>query len=95
MWEGHSCNSYALEGCPVGAIFYGDKTNLFIDGGNSYKIMDLKNKIIKEVNSKNTVNPLNRMNPGEQLDAIHIQNFFNGITKGEKLNSTFYHRNQN
>ena len=87
MWEGHSCNSYALEGCPVGAIFYGDKTNLFIDGGNSYKIMDLKNKIIKEVNSKNTVNPLNRMNPGEQLDAIHIQNFFNGITKGEKLNS--------
>ncbi len=49
--------------------------------------MDLKNKIIKEVNSKNTVNPLNRMNPGEQLDAIHIQNFFNGITKGEKLNS--------
>lgn len=87
MWEGHSCNSYALEGCQVGAIFYGDKTNLFIDGGNSYKIMDLKNKIIKEVNSKNTVNPLNRMNPGEQLDAIHIQNFFNGITKGEKLNS--------
>lgn len=87
MWEGHSCNSYALEGCPVGAIFYGDKANLFIDGGNSYKIMDLKNKIIKEVNSKNTVNPLNRMNPGEQLDAIHIQNFFNGITKGEKLNS--------
>ena len=87
MWEGHSCNSYALEGCPVGAIFYGDKTNLFIDGGNSYKIMDLKTKIIKEVNSKKTVNPLNRMNPGEQLDAIHIQNFFNGITKGEKLNS--------
>lgn len=87
MWEGHSCNSYAPDGCPVGAIFYGDKANLFIDGGNSYKIMDLNNKIIKEVNSKNTVDPLNRMNPGEKLDAIHIQNFFSGITKGEKLNS--------
>jgi len=27
------------------------------------------------------------MNPSQALDAIHIQNFFDGIRKGTKLNS--------
>ena len=27
------------------------------------------------------------MNPAESLDALHINNFFDGIRKGEKLNS--------
>jgi hypothetical protein len=27
------------------------------------------------------------MNPGEKLDSIHLQNFFDGILKGEQLHS--------
>lgn len=87
MWEGHSCNSFKIENCPVGLLFYGEKANLLIDGGNSYKIIDYGNKIIKDVQSQIQTDPLNRMDPAQQLDAIHIQNFFSGITKGEKLNS--------
>ena len=31
--------------------------------------------------------PRNLMNPAEQLDALHIQNFFNAIRKSEPLHS--------
>lgn len=87
MWEGHCCNPFKIEDNPVGALFYGEKANLLIGGGNYYKIMDHQNKIIKEVESKVQTDPRNQMGPAQQLDAIHIQNFFDGIKKGTKLNA--------
>ena len=85
MWEGHSCNSFKIEGGSVGAMFYGDKANLLIQGGNTYKIFDHKNNVIKDVQSNIAIDPRNLMNPSERLDAFHLQNFLDGIKKGTKL----------
>lgn len=87
VWEGHSCNSYKIEGSSVGLMFYGDKGNMLITGDNAYKIFDLNNEIIHRVDSQIAIDPRNLMNPAEQLDALHIQNFFDAIRKGTALNS--------
>jgi predicted dehydrogenase len=87
MWEGHCCNPYKIEGESVGVLYYGEKANLLIGGGNSYKIIDKNNKVTKEVKSEIPIDPRNLMNPAQQLDGFHIQNFFDGIRKGTKLNS--------
>lgn len=86
-WEGRSCNGRSVEGNSVGAIFYGETGSLLIESGNSYKIYDLKNNLTKEVTYKRPVDPRNVSDPTHELDAIHIQNFFDGIRKGAKLNS--------
>lgn len=81
-WEGRSCNGHQVEGSSVGVIFYGEKGALQIDGGNDYKVYDLKNKLVKHVENTIKVDPRNAVNPSEQLDGFHIQNFFDGIRKG-------------
>ena len=86
-WEGRSCNSQNIEGSSVGAMFYGDNGSLLITGSNAYTVYDLKNKIVKNVQSNIAIDPRNLMNPAEQLDALHIQNFFNAIRKSEPLHS--------
>jgi predicted dehydrogenase len=86
-WEGRSCNGRTIEDSSVGAAFYGEKGTLVIGGGNSYKLYDLKNKLLKEVKSEITIDPRNPVNPSQTLDALHIQNFFDGIRKGTELNA--------
>jgi predicted dehydrogenase len=86
VWEGRSCNGRTIEGTTVGVIFYGDTGSLMIDG-NAYKIYDLKNNLVKEVKNEVTIDARNRMNPSQRLDALHIQNFFDGIRKGAVLHS--------
>ena len=86
-WEGRSCNGHQIEGSSVGVIFYGDKGALYIDGGNSYKVYDLKNNLVKSVENTLTVDPRNAVNPSQQLDAFHILNFFDGIRKGSAQNA--------
>ncbi len=87
IWEGHCCNPHPIEGEAVGLLFCGEKGNLLIGGGNEYKILGPKNEVIKKVTSNIQIDPRNRMNPAQQLDALHIQNFFDGITKGTPLHS--------
>lgn len=84
-WEGRSCNGKHIEDSSVGVIFYGDTGSLYIDGGNSYKVYDLNNKLVKDVKNDVTIDARDRMNPSQKLDAIHIQNFFDGIRKGTPL----------
>jgi len=86
-WEGRSCNGRYVEGSSVGAAFYGENGTLVIDGGNSYKIYDLKNKLIKEAKNNVTIDARNTVNPSQSLDALHIQNFFDGIRKDASLNA--------
>lgn len=86
-WEGRSCNGLYVEGSSVGCIFYGEKGSLLITGSDGYKIIGLDNKLVKEQYSKTQIDPRNLMNPAEQLDALHIQNFFDGIRNGTSLNS--------
>jgi predicted dehydrogenase len=86
-WEGRSCNGRTIEGNSAGIMFYGDTGSLLIESGNSYKIYDLKNTLVKEVKNDITVDARNTADPSQQLDAFHIQNFFDGIRQGSKLNS--------
>lgn len=86
-WEGRSCNGRTIEGNSAGTMFYGEKGSLLIESGNSYKIYDLENKLVKEVKDTTPVDARNTIDPTHALDALHIQNFFEGIKKGIKVNS--------
>ncbi len=88
LWEGHSCNGKYTEDSSVGVIFYGDTGSLYISGGNDYKVFDKKNNVVKEVQSDIKIDAQNTVSPAQQLDAIHILNFFDGIRKGTSLNMT-------
>jgi predicted dehydrogenase len=85
-WEGRSCNGQQILGTGAGAIFYGENGSMFIDG-NSYTVYDHDNNILKEVKNEIKVNPLDIANPSGNLDIYHIQNFFDAISKGGKLNA--------
>jgi predicted dehydrogenase len=86
-WEGRSCNGRHVEGSSVGVAFYGEGGTVVIEAGNSYKVYDLHNKLLKDVTNDLEINPLDRMNPSQALDSIHVQNFFDGIKKDTRLNS--------
>jgi predicted dehydrogenase len=86
-WEGRSCNGRTIEGSSVGVVFYGENGSIQIDGGNSYRIYDLENKVIKDVKNDLAIDARNKMNPSQALDAFHFQNFFDAIKKGTPLAS--------
>ena len=86
-WEGRSCNGRNIEGSSVGAAFYGEKGTLVLEGRNAYKIYDLKNKLLKEVKNDIKIDTHNTVSPAQALDALHIQNFFDGIRKDAPLNT--------
>lgn len=87
IWEGRSCNGNKVEGSSVGVIFYGEKGALQIDGGNNYTIYDLKGGVLKQVKHGETVDARDAGDPSKNLDAYHINNFFDGIRKGTPLQS--------
>jgi predicted dehydrogenase len=87
-WEGRSCNGRTVEGTAVGVIFYGEKGSMLFPGGNNYTIFDLENNIVKEVKVEQKMESGDLVNPFNNLDAIHINNFFDGIRFGStKLNA--------
>ena len=86
-WEGRSCNGKKIEGNSVGVLFYGEKGTMLIPGGNEYTVFDLKDNIVKEVKDSKAVDPRDAANPAGYLDALHIRNLFNNITRGEELKS--------
>ncbi|MCK4919412.1 MAG: Gfo/Idh/MocA family oxidoreductase [Bacteroidales bacterium] len=87
-WEGRSCNKKLIEKSSSGCMFYGEKGSMLFPGGNSYTIFDLDDNIIKEIKEEHKFDPTNLVNPSEQLDIIHIRNFFDGIRIGRnKLNA--------
>ncbi len=86
-WEGRSCNSTPVDGYGVGTAFYGETGTMFIGGGNEYRIVDLQGKTVKDVRSDLKFEEGNLLNPSEQLDAFHFQNWFDAIRKGTRLNS--------
>lgn len=86
-WEGRSCNARSIEGSSVGAQFFGDKGSVLITGGNGYTLFDVSGKELKKVVDKDKIDPRNAASPAQQLDALHIQNFFDGISKGAQLHS--------
>jgi len=89
-WEGRSCNGHRVEGSTVGVIFYGEKGTMLLDGGNSYTIYDINDKVIKDVKPDQKIDARNTVNPSGTLDGIHIQNFFEGIKTNVALHSDIY-----
>lgn len=86
-WEGRSCNGKNIEGSSVGVMFYGENGSMLIPGGNSYTLFDLDGKVVKKVKKTDEVDPRNKTNPAEKLDAFHIQNMFDAIRNGSDLNA--------
>ena len=70
-WEGRSCNSQNIEGSSVGAMFYGDNGSLLITGSNAYTVYDLKNKVVKDVQSNIAIDPRNLMNAIRKSEPLH------------------------
>ena len=86
-WEGRSCNGRSVEGNTAGVMFYGENGSLLIESGNAYKIYDLKNNLVKEIKNDGVIDARNVADPAQELDALHIQNFFDGIQKSATLKS--------
>ena len=87
-WEGRSCNGKPIEGSGAGILIYGEKGSILFPGGNNYTIYDLQNKVVKEVKVEQKMDTGNLVSPFNNLDAIHINNFFDGIREGSnRLNA--------
>lgn len=84
-WEGRSCNSVNSEGRDRGVIFYGEN-GMMETGGNSYRIFDLKNKLVEEKTSKDIIDGRDPSSPSANLDAVHIADFLNAVRNGSKPN---------
>ncbi len=87
-WEGRSCNAVPVEGYSTGIQFFGDDGSILISGGNDYKLLDPKGKVIKTAKSEVPFKEGDLQNPSEKLDGYHFQNWFDAIRFGTPLNST-------
>ena len=87
-WEGRSCNAVPVEGYSTGIQFFGENGSIIISGGNEYKVLDGKGKVLKTAESEIKFQDGDLQNPSEQLDAFHFQNWFDAIRQGTPLNST-------
>lgn len=85
-WEGRSCNSRDTEGRDRGVIFYGEN-GAMETGGNSYKIFDLKNNLVKEVTSNDVIDGRDPSSPSASLDGVHINDFLDAIRNNRKPNA--------
>jgi predicted dehydrogenase len=77
-WEGRSCNSNNSEGKDRGVMFYGEK-GAMETGFNGYRVWDLDNKVIKEVDSKEVIDGRDPSSPSANLDGVHIVDFLDAI----------------
>ena len=84
---GRSRNGRTIEGSSVGVISYGEKGSLLRERDNAYTVYDLDNKVVKEVKSNVVIDTRNLVSLAQALDALHIQNFFDGIRKGTAVHS--------
>jgi predicted dehydrogenase len=82
-WEGRSCNSCNSEGKDRGVIFYGEKGSLET-GFNGYRVLDLDNKLVKEVDSKEVIDGRDASSPSANLDAVHIMDFLDAIKNNRR-----------
>ncbi|MFB0496161.1 putative dehydrogenase [Mucilaginibacter sp. OAE612] len=85
-WECRSCNGFDIEKLSRGVVFYGDKGTLFYDSGNSYRVYDGDNKLVKEIKDDTKVDGTNKVSPTEALDGFHMKNFVDSVRGTDKLN---------
>ncbi len=85
-WEGRSCNSVNSEGRDRGVIFYGE-TGSLETGHNGYRVLDLNNKLVKEVDSKDVIDGRDPNSPSANLDMGHIADFLDAIRNNRRPNA--------
>ncbi|MCW3092958.1 MAG: oxidoreductase protein [Ferruginibacter sp.] len=88
MWENRSSNGRKIEGGERGVIFYGENGSLDT-GGDSYSIYDLDSKLVKEVKSVSTGEPLqgrNTASPSLGMDSMHVADFLDAIRNNRHPN---------
>ena len=84
-WESRSCSHFPVEGSDRGFIIYGDKGTLVNLGGGDYKILDDKNKVVKEVKSEVVADPTDPVAASGNMDLYHFQNFVQTVRGEAKL----------
>lgn len=88
-WKGWSCGPNCQDDVTTAMKFCGDDgLSLIISAGDSYRIIDRKGKVVKDVQSELKVDESNTVSPAQQLDLFHFENWFEAIRKGTPLNST-------
>lgn len=84
-WEGRSCNGRKQYERGRGAMFYGTNGSIMLDR-NNYILYDRGGQEVKNESEKVLSQTTNILGAGGLTD-YHMQNFFQGIRVGEKLNS--------
>ena len=78
-WESRSCNDFPIDGGGRGFSIHGDKGTLINLGGGDYKILDEKNKLVKEVKSEVAAEANNPVSSSGNLDLYHFDNFVRSV----------------
>jgi predicted dehydrogenase len=86
-WESRSCNKFPVEGAGRGYIIYGTEGTLINTGNDDYKIVDAKNKVVKEVKPSVKGDANNTVSASGNVEIYHFQNFVNAVRGEAKLNS--------
>ncbi len=84
-WEGRSANGFPFYGRGRGTTIHGTKGTIMIDR-SGYIVYDLDNNEVKRVMDGGDVDHLDTVGGGDMTD-LHIHNFAQAITRGEKQNS--------
>lgn len=84
-WEGRSTNNKTIDDQTVGCAFYGSEGVIVIGSGNTYKVYDNNNKLIKDVTSEMGFRAGDTVNPTQSLDSYHFSNFLDAIRKNTPL----------
>src|SRR5258707_1240764 len=74
--------NFAIDGKRRGFIIYGTKDNLVNMGDGDYKILYIKNKVLKEIKSEVAAVTNNTVSANGNLDINHFKNFI-GAVRGE------------
>ena len=86
-WESRSCNKFPVEGAGRGYTIYGTEGSLVNTGNDDYKIVDAKNKLVKEVKSTVKGDANNTVSASGNVEVYHFDNFVKAIRGEAKLNS--------
>ncbi len=79
-WQGRSCNPYPIEGRGRGTIVHGTTGTMVVDQ-DGYTVYDMEKKVVKQ----NVIQPSNdplAPSGDDQLTALHITNFVEGVRTG-------------
>lgn len=84
-WEGKSCNGFAYYDRGRGATIHGTKGTIMLDR-NGYQAWDLEGNRIREMKEEGKSETMGIVGGGS-LNDYHMNNFVNGIRRGERLHS--------